>query len=55
MLDSMRILQIVSPLSMMLSKKKGERFSPEEPVLAHRFPLLYGLTPHAGAPHLLSK
>jgi len=42
MLDSMRILQIVSPLSMMLSKKKGERFplSPEEPVLAHRFPLL---------------
>ena len=56
MLDSMRILQIVSPLSMMLSKKKGERFplSPEEPVLAHRFPLLYGLTPHAGAPHLLS-
>ena len=57
MLDSMRILQIVSPLSMMFSKKKGERFplSPEEPVLAHRFLLLYGLTPHAGAPHLLSK
>lgn len=44
MLDSMRILQIVSPLSMMLSKER-ERFPlPEEPVLAHRFPLLYGLT-----------